>query len=297
MLPRQTWTIVLAAGAGRRLSMLTGGVPKQFWRPRGGRSLLEETLARLERVAPAERTVVVVDRSHRQYLRPGAGAPAGWVIYQPEDRGTAAGVLLGLTTVLESAPDATVVVSPSDHGVADDACFQRGLALAASHVDRAGGAVLLGVQPSGPTEDYGWIAPAAANSHPTVRPVASFVEKPPAELARRLFATGALWNTMVVVAKAQFVADLYAKHLPRLAAVFDAAMALPASAREEFFQAEYARLPVADFSRDLLTPARGLCVHAWPASMGWSDLGTPERLMGWLGSHGRAGARSTVAVA
>jgi choline kinase len=30
------WTVVLAAGAGRRLAEVTGGVPKQFWRAAGG---------------------------------------------------------------------------------------------------------------------------------------------------------------------------------------------------------------------------------------------------------------------
>jgi mannose-1-phosphate guanylyltransferase len=248
--------------------------------------LLEETMARLETVAPPDRTVVVVDRSHRRYLRADLAGPTwqseGHVLYQPEDRGTAAGVLLGLMPVLEANPNAIVVMTPSDHGIGDEVCFHRGIITAASHVARTGRAVLLGVRPSAANEDYGWIAPAAARRRLTVRPVASFVEKPPADLARRLFASGALWNSMVLVAKAQFVAGLYRRHLPRMAAVFDAARGLPRPARAEFLQTEYARLPPADFSRDLLTPAHGLFVHAWPASMGWSDLGTPERLSRWL---------------
>jgi choline kinase len=36
---KNAWTIILAAGAGRRLSSVTGGVPKQFWRMPGCRSL------------------------------------------------------------------------------------------------------------------------------------------------------------------------------------------------------------------------------------------------------------------
>jgi hypothetical protein len=29
------------------------------------------------------------------------------------------------------------------------------------------------------------------------------------------------------------------------------------------------------------TPARDLSTYVWPASVGWSDLGTPERLRNW----------------
>ena len=39
----QLWTVILAAGAGRRLSAVTGGVPKQFWRGLNGPSLLTQT--------------------------------------------------------------------------------------------------------------------------------------------------------------------------------------------------------------------------------------------------------------
>src|SRR5690606_23822021 len=53
------WTVVLAAGAGRRLASVTGGVPKQFWRAAGGRSLLRQTLDRFAPLAPTSRTVVV----------------------------------------------------------------------------------------------------------------------------------------------------------------------------------------------------------------------------------------------
>jgi hypothetical protein len=36
-----------------------------------------------------------------------------------------------------------------------------------------------------------------------------------------------------------------------------------------------------DFSRDILARARGLAVSLWPASLGWADLGTPDRLRDW----------------
>src|SRR4029079_9603251 len=106
------WTLVLAAGAGRRLSSVTGGGPKQFWRPQGRTSLPEDTLDRLSPPVPARRTVPIVDRSHQPFVTALANPDRlGEVLYQPEDRGTAAGVLPWLLAHLAEATRAHRVTS------------------------------------------------------------------------------------------------------------------------------------------------------------------------------------------
>jgi mannose-1-phosphate guanylyltransferase len=285
---QDVWNVVLAAGAGRRLAQLTGGIPKQFWPATGGRTLLEETLDRLRPLAPRSRTVVIVDRTHEAYVRAlGHRHALGHVLYQPNDRGTAAGVLLALMPVLEFAPDAIVVLTPSDHGVADTAAFQFGVrdAIARVRFGEVRG-VLFGVEPDGRDEGYGWIVPArgsrALRSTP-LRAIAAFVEKPGPPVAARLRAAGGVWSTMVLVARVTTLLDLFHRHLPRLTEVVTHAWLLPPDQRDPFLASRYAALPVADFSRDLLEPAEGLTLYTWPASIGWSDLGTPDRLQRWRG--------------
>lgn len=292
------WTVVLAAGAGRRLSSVTGGVPKQFWRGDRGRSLLEETLERFLPLAPVSRTVVVVDATHRDHLF-GAGArgAGGTLIFQPQDRGTAAGVLLALTPVLESGSDAIVAITPSDHGVIDDARFRQGVLEAAQYARDHGAIVIFGVQPVVAHDDYGWITPGPPRSSSSLRSVSSFVEKPTAQHATQLLAAGAVWNTMVLVGPVGAVSDLCAA-LPReLTAVFHYAVRLPPADREAFLASVYPSLPKFDFSRDVLTPARDLLTYIWPASMGWSDLGTPERLHAWQERVGMGRGTGMVAAA
>lgn len=140
---------------------------------------------------------------------------------------------------------------------------------------------MFGVEPTEAREDYGWITPGPKVSAGRLRGVASFVEKPSARVARRLFASGSVWNTMVVVARASDMRALYVVGLPNLAQVFDAALRLPPYGRPAFLSAAYRHLPALDFSRDLLTSARDLSTYVWPISVGWSDLGTPERLRAW----------------
>ena len=118
-----------------------------------------------------------------------------------------------------------------------------------------------------------------------VRSVKRFAEKPSAARAEALFGAGALWNTMVLVAKASALVDLYRTHLPGWAEVFARYQRLPLARRQKFLEEKYTALPSADFSRDILTPAEGLAVYAWPSGIGWTDLGTPERLARWLNAH------------
>jgi mannose-1-phosphate guanylyltransferase len=292
------WTIVLAAGAGRRLAPLTGGIPKQYWRPEGGRSLLEDTAARLRPLSPPDRMVTVVDESHRPYVNALPSRPAlGRVLYQPMDRGTATGVLLPLMSVAAAAPEAIVVITPSDHGVEDEECFRRGVRRAVSRIESGRSQVVLfGVVPSVISSDFGWITPVEAveQAEHDFQRVASFVEKPPLHHAARLHSAGAVWNTMVLVARASTLLDSYRQHLPIHFDVISAAAAQdPPDSRQRLWES-YRELPPADFCGDLLTPLRSLCLYTFPTEMGWSDLGTPRRMAEWLSSQRRAIlARST----
>lgn len=189
-------------------------------------------------------------------------------------------MLLGLSVILERRPDAFVLMTPSDHAVARPWQFRAGVTIAMDVVATGrAGVVLFGAEPDHASTDYGWIM--AGPSHSPVRPVDTFVEKPTLEKADRLLRSGAVWNTMVLLARASALEQLFIQHTPELAFVFTHARKLPASTRRAFLADCYPHLPVADFSRDVLTPASGLSLYTWPASMGWSDLGTPERFAAW----------------
>ena len=280
------WTIVLAAGAGRRLATVTGGIPKQYWRPEGSQSLLEDTLARLRGMSAPERTITVVAESHRTYVEtlPGQWA-LGEVMYQPADRGTAVGLLLALAAVNKESPDATVVVTPCDHGIEDAECFRRGIRRGLQRVQaHPENVVLFGVEPTSASSDFGWITPAVLGmpAHSTFSDVAAVVERPPVDDAAFLYWAGGVWNTMVIVARASALLALCRRALPFHTDVMTAALEMPPVNRVHFLRDWYPELSVADVGREVLTSATNLCLFTWPAEMGWSDLGTPDRMAAWL---------------
>lgn len=287
----EIWGLVLAAGdgtrlAGRSLDREGRPAPKQFCALGGDETLLEQTYARLGRVVSRRRTVTVVAAAHRRHWAPLlAGRPAENLVVQPQNRGTAAGIVLPLLEILERDPEARVVVCPSDHAVGDERRFVGALTEALASLERPLDRILLlGAVPDAADGEYGWIVPVASPCGcGAPAPVERFVEKPEPPLAAELAKAGALWNCFWMVARARTLAALFRERQPELWSALTAARARP-DAREAL-EAAYAGLPALDFSRHLLQGAeRRLAVVTVPPC-GWTDLGTPERLARFAASR------------
>ncbi len=285
------WGIVLAGGNGRRVAALTAdaagaAVPKQYCRFGEATPMLRWALDRARRSVGSGRVVTVVAEHHRRFWqRELAGFAPEDVLVQPQDRGTAPGLLLPLLSILRRDAAARVIVLPSDHYVADEATFTAAVRGAWGAVAReADRVVLLGMTPLEPLGDCGWIQ-RASESGTALGRVACFVEKPGPEGARRLMRLGALVNAFILVASAAALLRLYTDALPSLVSEF---ARRPAALFDPEERARvYERLPTADFSRDVLERVSG---SLWALAMpecGWCDLGTPERLRRFLDRPGR----------
>jgi mannose-1-phosphate guanylyltransferase len=279
-----TWPVLLAGGDGTRLHDLTrlaSGqvVPKQFCSFVGSTSLLRLGLERARRIAPSERTLAVLAAAHRRWWLPQlAELPAANRLVQPLNRGTAPAVLLAARAALARDPRAVVLLVPTDHFVADEDRFASAIARAVehAHADRQR-LVLVGIETDLVEPAFGWIVPAEGAARGVHR-VLRFVEKPDAATVRELRARGALVNTLLVAAAAAALVELFARHLPALAA------ALPETNGDGGggLARAYAQLDCSDFSRDLLEPATARLLVVPARRCGWNDLGTPDRVVACL---------------
>jgi len=280
------WVVILAAGEGNRVKALTRDgfgqpAPKQYSLVSGGRTLLDLTVERARRIAPPDRIVAVVAPHHRRWwISDLARLPRRNVIVQPENRGTAAGILLPLTAILRRDPSARLVILPSDHGVASEETLHNAIVDALACTPRPDSRmVLMGVKPPGPETDYGWIVPVAGAIGP-LRRVACFREKPDAATAAELLSKEGMLNSFILVVGGRALRALFQTALPGLWRSF---RPLLEKNRVGFdFEPDLTRLyrsvPAYDFSKDLLEKAADrLWVHDVPAC-GWLDLGTPDRL-------------------
>jgi mannose-1-phosphate guanylyltransferase len=284
----QLWTIILAGGEGVRLRLLTRALhgeelPKQFAMIHGGRSLLQWTVARALRWSAPERVVVVVAAEREALARRQLMGQGVDVVAQPSNRGTGPGILLPLARIMARDPQARVVVLPSDHYVRDEAKFERSIHVATLASDDQ--VALLGAVPDHAETQYGWIVTGRKLAAQRGSVVNHFCEKPPAALAEHLLRQGALWNTFIMVGLARHFWALASEHLRPALSLFERYRdAVDGPEEEAVLQHTYRCMPVSDFSRDLLQKAIGL--RAVPLEeCGWSDWGTPERVLESLRHH------------
>lgn len=284
---RHTWALVLAAGEGARLASLTTtasgtAIPKQYCSLWEGPSLLEDALRRAQRVVARERVCAVVDARHRQWWEPPLWAlPARNTIVQPDNRGTAASVLLPLMHILRRDPAANVLIIPSNHYVHDESVLARSLQLALDCAAREETSLLLGFPPDDADAELGYIVsggPAAADG---TFAVAQFVEEPAPRVAREMIERQVLGNGLIVAAPARALAALYEQRSPdfvdeiRQAADLDAECPVDGVAASDV----YARLPQRDFSRDVL---KGMEAHLRVLPVpdcGWTHIGSPTSVV------------------
>lgn len=296
---RHTWALVLAAGAGTRLELLTTTakgqtVPKQFCTLNGGPTLLRGAVQRAESITSPERICAIVAEQHRHWWRNELAAlPGENVIVQPHNRGTAIGILWPLLHILERDPDATIVLLPSDHYASDEGALAESLehCVAEAQADDSS-VVLLGMQPDDADTELGYVIPAIGTEagalpsgqgtvgHAGSHAVSYFAEKPATLYAQQLIAGGALWNTFIVAARARAMLQLIKSRCPQVVLQMQAFRWGRETNRDDAMRIEelYERLPSLDFSRDVLVgrEAHLRVVSARPC--GWSDLGTPRRV-------------------
>ncbi len=286
------WSIVLAGGEGNRIRPFIQGWlgrhrPKQYCTFVGTRSLLQHTLERAVRLAPEERTLVVIDRSHQQFAEPQlVGNPLVRLVPQPSNRDTASGIFLPLTYVRHANPQATVVLYPSDHFVYPENPYIHTVLEAVEAVSfQPERLVLLGVAPDSIELEYGWIQPGPeiTGNAGRVRSVRAFIEKPGEADARAALESGALWNTFVLVAKVELLWRLGHQFFPQLMSHFESLADALGTVREtQVLNSVYASMPSLNFSSELLQRVPEYIGVMKLEGVLWSDWGRPERIINSL---------------
>tara|TARA_R110000787_G_scaffold33482_9_gene87709 strand:- start:3214 stop:4632 length:1419 start_codon:yes stop_codon:yes gene_type:complete len=188
--------VILSGGSGTRLWPLSrAAYPKQFLALTGDRTLLQDTVLRLDGVADMQAPLLICNEEHRflvaEQMR-GIGCHPRSILLEPVARNTAPAVALA---ALLADPDDVLLVLPADHVIAETKVFQAAIAVAVEHATR-GELVTFGIVPDRAETGYGYICAARQQDSREAARVERFVEKPDAATAQAYIDSGQYyWNS------------------------------------------------------------------------------------------------------
>jgi mannose-1-phosphate guanylyltransferase/mannose-6-phosphate isomerase len=267
--------VVMCGGAGSRLWPASReAFPKQLLTFGSGKSLLQETLARVTGEAYGE-AIIITGQDHRFLVAEQAriGHPNADIVLEPARRDSCAAVAAACALAVARDPEAIVFVLAADHAISDPASFnahvQRGLKAA-----EAGHLVTFGIKPDRPATGYGYIRPGAALGEAgQAHAIAAFVEKPDAATAERYLREGYLWNSGNFLFRARSFLDELARLAPDIHGTVMEAVA-GASRDLDFLRLEpEAFLRTRADSIDFAVMEKTKLAAVVPSDFPWSDIG------------------------
>ena len=202
--------ILLSGGSGKRLWPLSNDIrSKQFIKifktDNGLESMVQRVYRQIMSVDPSATVTIATSKSQVSAIHNQLGENVG-VSVEPCRRDTFPAIVLAtsyLHDVQHIDENEAVVVCPVDPYV-DSSYFSALNQLSALAQNGAANLVLMGIDPTYPSEKYGYILPVSKD---TVSIVSEFKEKPDSVTAQKYIDAGGLWNGGVFAYKLKYVLE------------------------------------------------------------------------------------------
>ena len=267
--------------------IMCGGVGSRFWpysreaRPKQfidflgtGRSLLQMSYDRILPLVPKENIIVVTNRRYESLIREQLPdiIPSN-ILLEPARRNTAPCIAWAAYHIAALDPEASMIVTPSDHLITDchgfEACVSRGF----DFVETTDALLTLGITPTRPETGYGYIQIGESVSA-DINKVKTFTEKPNLDLARVFVDSGEFfWNAGIFLWRASAIIDALHRYDSDLTVLFDSgADRFGTPAEVEFINENFESCPANSIDYAVMEKASNVYVEC--ARFGWNDLGT-----------------------
>lgn len=282
---KNNYCIIMAGGIGSRFWPVSrNSKPKQFLDILGvGKSFLQQTYERFSNIIDKDNIIIVTSLNYKDLvIEQLPGINQDNVLLEPYRRNTAPCIAYATYKILEKNPAATVVVAPSDHLIVNDKLFLDTIENALEYAGGHNVLLTLGITPTRPETAYGYIQ-ANKSEKVTIgdKPaymVKTFTEKPNDELAEVFVKSGEfLWNSGIFIWNLQTIKNELELHQKGIASMFSKGSGLYyTQAEQDFIKSVYEDCTSISIDYGIMEKTEKAVVY--PATFGWSDLGTWESL-------------------
>jgi mannose-1-phosphate guanylyltransferase len=284
--PLPTHAVILAGGRGTRFwPRSRTRTPKQLLNIVGEGSMLQQTVARLAPLVPAQRIWTVTNAEQASALAKQLPAAAcKHVLTEPIGRNTAAAIALSAIHVRHAAGgDALLAVLPADHFIAQPERYRKIVRAALDEARKPGRMVVLGIPPTRPETGYGYIerqGDSVTTQGAPIFAVRCFKEKPELAVANEYVASGNFhWNAGMFFWRVSTFLDALKEFLPKTHLLIEelarhiGKRSYPTKLKRIYPQLENISVDYAILERATEHPGPPR-VFVIPAEMGWSDIGS-----------------------
>ncbi len=272
--------VLMAGGVGSRFwPMSTPERPKQFIDIMGvGKSLLQLTYERFSGLVPKENVWVLTNKNYGDIVAEQLpDMDRSHILLEPCRRNTAPCIAYVSFRIKALNPNANIVVTPSDAIVMDVPEFRRVIESSMQFASETDAIVTLGMKPTRPETGYGYIM--ADLSDPSMRNkeifrVDSFREKPDLPTAKRYVSqNNYFWNAGIFIWNVSTIVNAFRIYEPAMARIFEKLMPYYGTDEEqEMIDENFGDCESISIDYAIMEKADEIFV--FPASFGWSDLGT-----------------------
>ncbi len=275
----------MAGGVGSRLWPLSSErMPKQFIDLLGcGKTLIQLTLQRFQGIVPKENTWVVTSALYAPIVHEQLpDIPEQNILKEPVARNTAPCIAYASWKIKSINPKANIVVAPSDHIVTDVAEFRRVLLSCLQFAGESDAIVTLGMQPTRPDTGYGYIQidrTEACTSNRNIYRIDTFREKPDLETAKAYVASDNFyWNAGIFIWNVSTIVNALRIYAPTISNGFERLLNVYGTPQEQE-QVDRVYMSCPSISIDYAVLENADEIFCYPASFGWSDVGTWKSLL------------------
>lgn len=292
------YVCIMAGGSGERFwPMSRQRMPKHLLRLFSDRTLVEETVRRLDGVVPRANVFVLTNVAQLEGTRAALGEllPPGHIIAEPAKRDTAAAAALATGLVRARDPKAVLALLPADSYIRDVTTFAKQLRIGLTRASQTTSLLTFAIKPNHASTGFGYLKLGAeVPDGAGFQKVAKFVEKPDPATAARYVASGNFaWNAgMFVWSASSFLAEAEL-HTPKLAKFI---REFPDGDPTAYLAARFLTL-MPKVSVDYAIMEKAASVETLLAEFDWDDVGVWTALPTYLPRDSAGNAtRGTVVV-